>query len=177
MKPYFENQLDMLASENGTQKSGFAVSDIKHYPTHLYKYRTCDNEYNFEMLEQGYLWADIPQNFIDPNDSLVNLKLKSELPAIEKWLYSHLGELLYYSISPKGMKKQKHGQTLQSYKIAQESFFDSLGRYSAKRAKSLMLLETKKLRADQRQQMQKIYDSFESLSLSTKWKMLLEPRF
>lgn len=68
MKEYFEGVLDSIvtAAENKTQfNSCLTVVDLKHYPKHLYKYRDCRSEYNFEMLEEGYLWADLPVHFCD----------------------------------------------------------------------------------------------------------------
>ncbi len=177
MNQYFENILSEIvtATENtDLYKNCFSVTNLIHYPTHLYKYRDCNNEYNFQMLEEEYLWADIPANFYDPSDALVNLKLASELPKIQKWLFAHLGELLYYSIPPKGMQSHKNGQTLQKYIEAQERFMDSKGRYSAQRAKSLMLVETRKLNPQMQREVQKIYDQFESPEFETKMQDAVE---
>lgn len=105
MKQHFEKQLDemVLADVHARPYTGcFPADNLKHYPAHLYKYRDCNKEHNFTMIEEGYLWADVPANFYDPVDSLVNHKLRSELPAIQKWLYQRLGEILYYCIPPKG---------------------------------------------------------------------------
>lgn len=165
MKQYFEKQLNemVLADVQAHPYTGcFSVGNLKHYPTHLYKYRDCSKPHNFAMIEEGYLWADIPANFYDPIDSLVNYKLRSELPAIQKWLYQHLGEILYYCIPPKGMKPHKKGQSLQTYLEAQKRFMDSAGRYSASKAKKLMVIETRKLHPINQREIQKVYDKFES---------------
>lgn len=165
MKPYFEKQLDELVLANAQtrpQSGNFSVENLKSYPAQLYKYRDCHKEHNFRMIEEGYLWADIPANFYDPFDSLVNLKLKSELPSIQKWLYQRLGEILYYSIPPKGMQMHKKGQSLRAYIEAQKKFMDSTGQYNAQKAKKIMLLEMKKLHPINRREVQKIYDKFES---------------
>lgn len=161
MKQYFEDIIDNIIDSDAEPKK-FASNNLQHYPKQLYKYRDGKNEYDFQMLEEQYLWADIPMNFRDPFDALVNLKLKSELPAIQKWLYGHLGELLYYSISPKGMKPHKNGQTLEKYLEAQSRFIDTTGRFNAQKAKSIMLLETKKMHPQNRAKLQKAYDKFES---------------
>ncbi len=162
MKPFFEKRAFNIATGRAEMNSVLAVSDLKNYPRYVYKYRDCDKEYNFEMIEEGYLWADTPESFVDPIDSIVNLKLKSELPEIQKWIYNHLGELLYFCIPPKGMQPQKHGQTLQNHIDAQERFADESGRYNAKKAKLLMLKETKKLHPNQQRALQRVYDRFES---------------
>lgn len=158
---YFEGRIKKLLSSVETEVS-FTKDDLIHYPRYLYKYRDCRNKRNFEMVEDEYLWADIPANFCDPYDALVNLKLKSELPYIQKWLYDHLGEILYYSIPPKGMMAHKRGQTLQNYLDAQKEFKDASGRYNAKKAKRLMLLEIKKMDLANRSKLQRLYDEFES---------------
>ncbi len=165
MKQYFENQLDemVLADVQSRPYTGcFAVENLGQYPTHLYKYRDCHEEYNFAMVEEGYLWANIPAGFDDPSDSLVNLKLMSELPRIKKWLYSHLGEIMYYCIPPKGMPLHKKGQTLQTYLETQNRFVDSTGRFNAQKAKRLMVVETRKLHPVNQREVQKLYDKFES---------------
>lgn len=165
MKQYFEKQLDTMVQADiqaQTYADCFSVDNMKYYPTQLYKYRDCKKDHNFSMIEEEYLWADIPANFDDPFDSLVNHKLKSELPAIQKWLFQHLGEILYYCIPPKGMQKYKKGQSLQSYLDAQQRFLDSSGRYNAQKAKKVMIVETKKLHPIEQREIQKVYDKFES---------------
>lgn len=167
MNQYFENQLGIFLT-NSDRFSNTATINCKFYPSYLYKYRTCDKDFNFEMIEQEYLWADIPSNFSDPYDSLVNLKLLSELPLIQKWLFAHLGELIYYNIMPKGMKPHKNGQSLSNYIKAQEKFMDETGRYNAQKAKKAMLLEIKKLNPEVRQEIQKVYNYFESIEFENK---------
>lgn len=165
MKRHFEEQLDemVLADIQARPYTGcFTVENLKHYPTHLYKYRDCNKPHNFAMIEEGYLWADIPANFYDPFDSLVNHKLRSELPSIQKWLYQRLGEILYYCIPPKGMQAHKKGQTLQAYIDAQNKFTDSTGRYNAKKARKVMIVETKKMHPINQREIQRVYDKFES---------------
>ena len=165
MKQYFEKQLSAMVQADihtHTHADCFSVENLKYYPTQLYKYRDCKKDHNFSMIEEEYLWADIPANFYDPFDSLVNHKLKSELPAIQKWLFQRLGEILYYCIPPKGMQEHKKGQSLQSYLDAQQRFMDSSGRYNAQKAKKVMLVETKKLHPINQREVQKIYDKFES---------------
>ena len=161
MKQYFEDIIDNIIGSEAEQKE-FASNNLQQYPKQLYKYRDGKNEYDFQMLEEQYLWADIPMNFRDPFDAIVNLKLKSELPAIQKWLYKHLGELLYYSIQPQGMQPHKQGQTLENYIEAQNRFMDTTGRFNAQKAKRIMLLETKKMHPKNRTILQKAYDKFES---------------
>ncbi len=165
MKQYFEKQLDRMVQADihaETYSDCFSVENLKCYPSQLYKYRDCNIEHNFTMVEEGYLWADIPANFDDPFDSLVNHKLKSELPSIQKWLYQRLGEILYFCIPPKGMQDHKKGQSLQAYLDAQKRFMDSAGRYNAQKAKKVMVVETRKLHPINQREIQKVYDKFES---------------
>lgn len=163
-----------IAFANNFDSNDELLVNLKHYPQYLYKYRTCDKEYNFEMIEQEYLWADSPNTFYDPHDSLINLRLISEMPQIKKWLWNHFGELLYYCIPPKGMQPHKNGQTLQTYIDAQSKFCDSRGRYSAQRAKKIMTLETKKLSPKNRQEIQKVYDYFESPAFEEKTEPIIQ---
>lgn len=90
------------------------------FPKILYKYRTC-NFYGFDMLENGYLWADKPTAFLDRFDSAIHLRLQEELPQIETWLCGHLGEILYYILPPRGMAASKGNLTLQKCMDAQNS--------------------------------------------------------
>ena len=85
VKQYFKDRINKMISSTETDIS-FTEDDLKHYPRYLYKYRDCKQDYNFQMIEEEYLWADIPASFYDPYDALVNLKLKSELPYIQKML-------------------------------------------------------------------------------------------
>ena len=170
---YFEEKINRIVSSTETDIS-FPNDELKHYPRYLYKYRDCKSEYNFQMIEEEYLWADIPANFYDPYDALVNLKLKSELPYIQKWLYDHIGEILFYSIPPKGMFDHKQGQTLQNYLNAQEQFKDASGKYNASKAKKLMFLETKKMNHENRSKLQSIYDKLESPEFEESLSLVIE---
>jgi len=165
MNPYFEKQLEAIALadvQGYTYVGELASEDLIHYPTHIYKYRNCSAEHNFDMIEEGYLWADIPAHFEDQFDSLINHKLKSELTAIQNWFLQHIGEIIYYYIPPRGMQAHKNGQTLQNYINAQSKFLDAEGRYSAQKAKRVMVVENKKLDPIHRREIQKVYDMLES---------------
>lgn len=165
MKQHFEKQLDEIVFADIQAQpydSSFSLENLKHYPSHLYKYRDCSKPHNFAMIAEGYLWADKPANFDDPFDSLVNHKLRSELPTIQKFIYQRLGEILYYCIPPKGMQPHKKGQSLQTYIDAQQKFMDATGRYSAQKARRIMVVETKKLHPVNQHEVQKVYDQFES---------------
>ena len=161
MERYFEKKIDSLISSNETS-IGITEDDLKHYPRFLYKYRSGKNDYDFQMIEEQYLWADKPSRFDDPFDALVNLKLKSELPSIELWLNNHLGEIVYYLISPKGMQPHKQGQTLKNYIETQNRFLDELGRYDAQKAELLMLAETKKMPAQPQMRLHELYKKLAS---------------
>lgn len=166
MIKYFEDVLEKMIvvdlHKDTLDISDFAEHHLKNYPEYLYKYRTCDKDYNFDMITQQYLWADIPENFADPYDSSIHLKLGSELPKIQTWLYQHMGEIIYYNIPPKGMRRHKNGQTLKLYRSAQEQFFDASGRYSAKKAQRLMLVELNKLSQNERLDVQRSFEYFDS---------------
>ncbi len=165
MKPFFEKQLNDMVIADIQQREyigRFADTNLRHCPVHLYKFRNCQKDHNFTMIGEGYLWGDKPVTFDDPFDSLINHKLKSELPFIQKWLYHHLGEILYYSIPPKGMQPRKKGLTRKKFIEAQKRFTDSAGRYSAHKARKIMVVETKKLHPVKQRELQKVYDSFES---------------
>ena len=58
MKQHFEKQLDEMVLADIHARpyiDHFSVNNLKHYPTHLYKYRNCSAEHNFDMIEEGYL--------------------------------------------------------------------------------------------------------------------------
>ena len=170
MNKYFKEKLDQLI---GIGDDKTITIQIDKYPQYLYKYRDCNSPYNFDMIESQYLWADIPQHFYDPADSLVHLKLLSELPEIQKWLYNHLGELIYYNIPPKGMKKSKNGQTLEKYVDAQKHFLNESGKYDAEKARKIMLIETKKLPKKMQQEVRKAYNHMESEKFEEKIKEVI----
>lgn len=161
MKDYFENRISEIISPTNNNPN-IDVDILNHYPKYLYKYRDCKEEYNFQMIQNSYLWANTPENFSDPFDSLVYLKFDNELPLLQEWLYKHIGEIIYYSIPPQGMEAHKNGQTLQLYKEHQQRFFDSSGNYSAKKAKQLMSVEMNKMNQNDRTQMKKLLDKMES---------------
>lgn len=159
MKPYFEKTFSDFVNNEDFPKN--TAIRLQHYPK-LYKYRSCENEYNFEMIEQGYLWADYPHTFFDPSDSIINNKLLSEEKDITKWLWEHFAEIMYYFLPPQGMQKHKQGQTLQNYKDAQKQFSDSKGRFSAKRAKAILTTELNKLSQENKHIVLSILDYLDS---------------
>ncbi len=166
MKQSLLDILKEIAAE--TPEHIISVSDhltsdsFNNYPEFLYKYRTCDKAYNFDMIEEEYLWADYPTKYDDPVDSAVRLRLKYELKDIECWWYSHMGEMIYYHIPPKGMKKQKHGQTLDKYKEAQKQYVDDNGRFNHKAALAAMRSEIGKLPPQKQRDIMKLFKDFES---------------
>ena len=164
MKKYFvdiiKNTLENTPDNAKRVTALLNEKTIDFYPKFLYKYRSCDKEHNFEMLEQEYVWADYPKEFDDPFDAIVNLRLKAELNEIEKWIYQHLGELIYYKIPPEGMEPIKHGQKLSKYIEAQKGFVVN-GKLNSKRIIAAQQTELSKLPANQRQNMIQYYKSFE----------------
>lgn len=159
MKPYFETLLDNLVSPKpncNLDNINFSFDNLKHYPTYLYKFRDCNKEYNFDMLEEDYLWADNPSNFLDPSDSIVNFKIKSEIPSIQKWLYSHLGELLFL------LNRQNSDKKLHEYLEVQTAFLDSKGRFNPSKFEKTLDAETEKLPPEKRELTKAYFDYLES---------------
>lgn len=161
LKKYFEERIAGIVSKE-SKIDGFIADNLKNYPAYLYKYRECDKDYNFDMVEEGYLWADKPSNFDDPSDSWVYLKLKSELPSIEKWLKNHLGEILYYCIISNDVKKYDNDQLLQECLDAHKLFEDSIGRYNEQKAKKYIFSETEKLNENDRKEVVRGIEIIES---------------
>lgn len=159
---YFDTVIEELCIKGKKVDADLLLGNsLKYIPRNLYKYRKC-NKNGFDMLENGYVWADIPDHFVDPIDSKINLKLKKELPNIQRWINQHIGELLYYNIKPKGMQSQKSNFKLCDYINAQKHFVNEEGELDSKLMKREMILEMKKLSKQQRQDFQKLLDFFKS---------------
>ena len=152
---------DSFLFEDSQTDNDLLRNKLDHIPSKLYKYRAC-NHYGFDMLENGYIWADLPESFLDPIDAKVKLRLKRELPDIERWLNLHIGELIYYMLPPKGMLNQKGNQKLGDYIEAQAYFTDENGRLDAKLVKRQMLVEMKRLPKEQKEAYEKLLLYFES---------------
>ncbi len=76
---YYQGKL-----ESESKKPELKAKDLHYYPEFLYKYRSC-NDYNFESLEQDYIWAAYPATFDDPVDAKIKLDFDQE--------WKNLGEL------------------------------------------------------------------------------------
>lgn len=148
MKKHFNNMLDKLTESyvNKTPMSadGFTVESLKHYPKFLYRYRSC-TDYNFDAIRNDYLWASAPSDFYDPCDSVVNLKLKSELSDVHKFMNLHMGEFIYNSIPPKGMKARKKGLKLEDFIKFQNEFVSVDGVYDGVKLKSSLTTQLNSL--------------------------------
>ena len=156
MKKYFSDIINIVASEKtdciAEACSLLTPETLMHYPKCLYKYRTFDDKgLNIDALENDYLWANYPAKYDDPVDAAVKLKLKTELKNIETWVYSHVGEILFYNIPPKGMKSQKCGQKLEKYIEAQTHFVGSSGKIDATAVCRSLFTEANKLPQKQKQ--------------------------
>ena len=166
MKQYFFKIIKDIVLANPAGKptlSKYITSDsIVNYPQYLYKYRTCDKEHNFEMIEEEYLWLVHPNEYDDPFDSAINLNLKSKYMEIVHWYYSHLGEIMYYNIPPKGMRSYKNEHTLDYYKEAQKQFVDANGRFNTKSALAAMNKELRKLPVSKQHELKKELDYYKS---------------
>lgn len=158
MNEYFEKQLDKLIGINIDKDIDV---QIDQYPRCLYKYRDCQ-ERNFKMIETQNLWAADPNTFYDPQDSLIRLIEFEKDYELQQMIFRHIGEMVYYNIPPKGMRKSKNGQTLKSYRDKQEMFFDEKGRYCAKKAQRAMITEIKKLPHNQQLEIKKAFEEVES---------------
>jgi len=83
--------------------------DFSQYPQHLFKYRSC-NKYGFEMLEEGYLWVDQPQNFDDPFDALVSIDKDDALTEYKNHFNLHAFDFADFILSmfyPQESKERK----------------------------------------------------------------------
>lgn len=161
MKKHFDDLIIKLSNGMPFNVDETLVNSLGYAPSLLYKYRSCDDN-GFDMLEWGYIWASIPDGFIDPIDSKVNLRLRSELPAIHKWMDLHIGELIYYHIPPKGMQTKKGNHSLSDYLKAQEHFVNEKGRLDTKLMKKEMVLEMKRLPKEQQVAYKKMLERFKS---------------
>lgn len=178
MKKYFEDALEKLICTSFGERGGayptFCQEHLKYYPDYFYKYRPGIEQHDFDMITQEYLWADVPENFSDPYDSFIHLKCGSELAKIQSWLYHRMGEIVYYSIPPKGMSPQKNGQTLKSYLAAQEQYLDTSGRYNAKKAQRLMTIELNKMSQSTRKETQKTFAYLESDEFQSRFEKAIQ---
>ena len=167
MKQYFSDIINIFASENpdclDSAVTLLTEETIRYYPQVLYKYRSFDeNGYGIDTLEKDYLYANSPANFDDPFDASVNMKLKTELKDIEKWIYAHIGEIIFYSIPPQGMKKHKHGQNISKFIEIQDHFIDKQGKPNAKAMYSTLITEINKYPNEQKQKLLKAFEYFGS---------------
>ena len=180
MKRYFQDRLEQIVlsdSQSTPYEASFMVDDLAQYPHCLYKYRSCDQEYNFEMLEEEYLWASLPNSFSDPTDSLINWDIQTNYRQICRWLCQHSAEMIYYRIPPEGMSPCKQGQTLQRYIEAQKAYAYSDGRYDMRRVKSKLLVETKKLPKDIQGEIKSFFDALEGPDLQATADLLVKKTF
>lgn len=141
MKKYFDNMLDKLTKsyvdKTPMSADDFTVESLKHYPKCLYRYRSC-TDYNFDAIRNDYLWASAPSDFYDPCDSVVNLKLKSELSDVHRFMNLHMAEFIYNSIPPKGMKARKKGLKLEDFIKFQNEFVSADGVYDGVKLKNYL---------------------------------------
>lgn len=163
MKKYFEDRIADIATNNISKipLDYFIKNYLKYYPAKVYKYRACNNN-NFKALKQDYLWASLPSNFDDSFDSIINLKLATELPEIRSWILKHSCEVIYYTFPPKGMQPRKRGTTLKKMLEIQDKLVDSQNRITASRIKKLTYLETNRLKKAEKYEVNRIINYLES---------------
>ena len=162
MYKYFDNLIRTLLDVSKSIDENAVLRESKSYiPKYLYKYRPCDKK-AFDMLEQEYLWFDMPSTYTDPFDSRVQIGLRYELPQIQEWFEKHIGELVYYRLEPKGMMQNKGKHKLIDYINLQESSIDKNGKFNAKLANKKLALEIKKLSPEGKHQYKKALAYYES---------------
>lgn len=161
MKAFLEKKIREIALHDSATLD-VKPKDVNKYPRVLYKYRDCDKECNFQIIENSYLWAAKYTDFDDQLDAIVNLKLKNEFSKLVKCFYEHLGAIFYYAIPPKGMRPNKHNITLNNIVEIQSMFIDSDGKYNAKKTKRLLDNEIKKTNNVTRSKCLELLDYFET---------------
>ena len=79
MNQYFANTFSKMVAAfevKTAYRNEHLAADIGNYPKQLYKYKAGNDEHDYEMIEEAYLWASLPTGFDDPTDSFVNINLE-----------------------------------------------------------------------------------------------------
>lgn len=98
MNSYFEKMLCQIIEG----KNDLDI-DFDQYPKELYRYRPC-NEYNFDSLENDYLWMSRPSDYKDPFDAFVPVDKVDIANIFEEILVDHIAELFCYFILPQNIE-------------------------------------------------------------------------
>ena len=116
MQKYFINHINQIMTyltayyqgQLGTacNKPELKAKDLKNYPEFLYKYRSCEKKYNFESLEEDYIWADYPALFDDPIDAKINLDFDQEWKNLRELTGEYHYESIRRKLSAPGERKR-----------------------------------------------------------------------
>ncbi len=174
LKPYFETMLKTMLKKDSTSEDVFSIFDASYYPKQLFKYRSCDSEYSFDILENDYLWADSPENFDDPFDSIVNADHDKQLFSIEKVFVTHINEIIYYFLS----EDKKSKSSLEDIQNKENNFLDDSGKYRRSFTRRYLITREKSMSIEEKTEWEKtkeyIYNSGIIDSFAETTKMLLQ---
>lgn len=138
MKEYFSRTIKVLAETTlrGETMSAemFTREAYEQYPKKFYKYKSLVGrkvKYVLEMISDEYLWADHPSSFDDISDSRINVT-DGFNKQLQQWFNSHLAEIWFHELPPKGMKGKKGGHTLKDYREVQDKYIDAEGKVKKK---------------------------------------------
>lgn len=151
LKPYFEDMLKYILFGKQDINDVLQYIDLSQYPKSLYKFRSCESEYSFDILENDYLWADSPENFDDPFDSIVYTDREKIFEDLFKCFVSHMHEIIYYCLPEED--KEKHSS--EDFNI-QQQFVDDTGEISI--AKINKYSKTAKKRKAVQEILENLYD-------------------
>lgn len=126
LKPYFGKMLKYILFGKQDINDVLQYIDISQYPDNLYKYRSCNSEYSFDILENDYLWADSPENFDDPFDSIVYTNHNKMLDRFYSCMVNHMPEIIYSCLSD----DEKTKYSVDDFERIKQNFFDDNGNFS-----------------------------------------------
>lgn len=154
LKQYFENMLKTMLKKNSTSEDVFSAFNASYYPKCLFKYRSCNSKHSFDILENDYLWADSPENFHDPFDSVVNADYEKQLFSIEKAFMTHIIEITYHLL-PEDKKREL---SLEDFRKSGNDFLDESGEYRRSFAKKYLSEREKRMSIEERAEWDKIQE-------------------
>lgn len=165
MNAYFKSIIKELA-ETSRRREKMSPDMLtreayENYPKKFYKFRSMQGDsrkYTIDMLNEAYLWAANPSTFDDNSDSRLAIPEGYEKQILQ-WFSSHLAEMWFYELPPKGMKGKKAGHTLDDYIKVQESFKDEHGKVKKQELLSAMRKMVHGLSQQELQQLRKVVNS------------------
>lgn len=144
--------LRTILKKGSTPEDVFSAFDSSYYPKKLYKYRSCDSEYSFDILENDYLWADSPENFFDPFDSIVNTNQEEMLFSFEKTFIKHINEFVYFFLPEE--EKVKH--SFEEFSNFENDFIDESGEYKRSNARKILAETERKMSKEKKNEWENI---------------------